>query len=74
MVGCSTFLKVIGNQRSGYVEVNGDVTYGGTDYKTMRKKYRGEVLYNPEDGESPPILDTFYMPLTHVAQIFTMKP
>ncbi|RPB00590.1 putative ABC transporter [Choiromyces venosus 120613-1] len=47
--GCSTFLKVIGNQRSGFVEVNGDVTYGGTDYKTMGKSYRGEVLYNPED-------------------------
>ena len=45
-------LKVIGNQRSGYVEVNEDITYGGTDYKTMKKNYRGEVLYNPEDGES----------------------
>ncbi|KAG0640807.1 ABC drug exporter AtrF [Tuber brumale] len=47
--GCSTFLKVIGNQRDGFVEVNGDVTYGGTDNETMKKKYRGEVLYNPED-------------------------
>jgi ATP-binding cassette subfamily G (WHITE) protein 2 (SNQ2) len=47
--GCSTFLKVIGNQRFGYESVNGDVTYGGTDAATMGKKYRGEVLYNPED-------------------------
>lgn len=47
--GCSTFLKVIGNQRFGYEDIEGDVTYGGTDAKTMRKKYAGEVLYNPED-------------------------
>ncbi|KAF2657896.1 hypothetical protein K491DRAFT_653925 [Lophiostoma macrostomum CBS 122681] len=47
--GCSTFLKVLGNQRFGYEEVTGDVTYGGTDAKTMGKKYRSEVLYNPED-------------------------
>lgn len=47
--GCSTFLKVIGNQRYGYESVEGDVLYGGTDAKTMLKKYRGEVLYNPED-------------------------
>lgn len=47
--GCSTFLKVIGNQRFGYEEVTGQVTYGGTDAEEMRKKYRSEVLYNPED-------------------------
>jgi len=47
--GCSSFLKIIGNQRFGYESVEGDVTYGGTDAHTMLKKYRGEVLYNPED-------------------------
>ena len=47
--GCSTFLKVLANQRFGYEHVTGDVTYGGTDAKTMGKHYRGEVLYNPED-------------------------
>ena len=47
--GCSTFLKVIGNQRFGYESVEGDVVYGGTDAKTMLRKYRGEILYNPED-------------------------
>lgn len=47
--GCSTFLKVLGNQRFGYEEVKGEVTYGGTDAKQMAKNYRGEVLYNPED-------------------------
>lgn len=47
--GCSTFLKVIGNQRFGYEDISGEVTYGGTDAKTMGKRYRSEVLYNPED-------------------------
>ena len=47
--GCSTFLKVIGNQRYGYEDVEGTVTYGGTDAHTMGKKYRGEILYNPEE-------------------------
>lgn len=47
--GCSTFLKVIGNQRFGYESIDGEVLYGGTDAKHMLKKYRGEVVYNPED-------------------------
>ncbi|KAK3113728.1 ATP-binding cassette transporter snq2 [Teratosphaeriaceae sp. CCFEE 6253] len=47
--GCSTILKVLGNQRFGYESIDGDVTYGGTDWHTMLKKYRGEIVYNPED-------------------------
>lgn len=47
--GCSTFLKVLGNQRFGYEEITGDVEYGGTGADEMRKKFRSEVLYNPED-------------------------
>lgn len=47
--GCSTFLKVLANQRYGYESIDGNVTYGGTDAKTMGKHYRGEVVYNPED-------------------------
>ncbi|KAJ6127139.1 CDR ABC transporter [Penicillium sp. IBT 18751x] len=47
--GCSTFLKVIGNQRFGYESIDGDVRYGGTDSSTMAKSYKSEVSYNPED-------------------------
>ncbi|KAL8667719.1 MAG: hypothetical protein Q9202_000574 [Teloschistes flavicans] len=47
--GCSTFLKVLANQRFGYESIQGDVTYGGTDTKEMAKNYRGEIVYNPED-------------------------
>lgn len=47
--GCSTFLKAFCNQRDGYEAVEGDVTYGGTDASRMKKDFRGEVIYNPED-------------------------
>lgn len=47
--GCSTFLKTFCNQRAGFVDVLGDVTYGGVDAKTMAKDFRGEIIYNPED-------------------------
>lgn len=48
--GCSTFLKVVGNQRNGYESISGDVLYGGVDSSEMAKRFRGEVLYNPEEG------------------------
>ncbi|MBW0486548.1 hypothetical protein O181_026263 [Austropuccinia psidii MF-1] len=47
--GCSTFLKVITNQRASFMNVSGSVQYGGIDAKTMEKHYKGEVVYNPED-------------------------
>lgn len=47
--GCSTFLKVLGNQRAGYKDIEGTVTYGGTSSEVMAKEFRGEVLYNPEE-------------------------
>lgn len=42
--GCSTFLKVIGNQRYGYESIDGDVLYGGTDSGAMAKNYRSEGM------------------------------
>lgn len=47
--GCSTFLKILANQRFGFESIGGDVSYGGTDAKVMGKDYRGEIVYNPED-------------------------
>lgn len=54
--GCTTFLKVIANQRFGYSGVTGDVTYGPFDAKTFAKQYRGEALYNQEDDIHHPTL------------------
>ncbi len=47
--GCTTFLKVIANQRFGYSKVSGEVLYGPYDPKTFEKRYRGEAVYNGED-------------------------
>ncbi|KAG8903275.1 hypothetical protein FRB99_003542 [Tulasnella sp. 403] len=54
--GCSTFLKVIANQRNGYAKVEGDVHYAGIDSQEMAEKYSGEVVYNQEDDIHIPTL------------------
>jgi ABC-type multidrug transport system ATPase subunit len=47
--GCTTFLKVISNQRFGYTGISGDVLYGPFDHQMFSKRYRGEAVYNAED-------------------------
>lgn len=54
--GCSTFLKVIANQRGSYASVEGDVSYGGIPAAEQKKHYNGEVNYNPEDDQHMPNL------------------
>ncbi|KAF7877508.1 hypothetical protein EAF04_001185 [Stromatinia cepivora] len=54
--GCTTFLKVIANQRFGYTGVDGDVLYGPFDAHEFSKKYRGEAVYNQEDDVHHPTL------------------
>jgi ATP-binding cassette subfamily G (WHITE) protein 2 (SNQ2) len=47
--GCSTFLKAIANNRESYASVEGQVSYGGILADKQKKRFRGEVNYNPED-------------------------
>ncbi|KDQ63067.1 hypothetical protein JAAARDRAFT_119769 [Jaapia argillacea MUCL 33604] len=47
--GCTTFLKMMANQRSEYARVSGEVQYAGIDAVEMAKMYKGEVVYNEED-------------------------
>ncbi|KAK4238513.1 hypothetical protein C8A03DRAFT_15020 [Achaetomium macrosporum] len=54
--GCSTFLKVIANNRESYASVEGEVSYSGIPADEARKRYRGEVVYNPEDDQHLPTL------------------
>ncbi|KAK2064045.1 ABC-2 type transporter [Colletotrichum caudatum] len=54
--GCSTFLKTFCNQRAGFEVIEGEVTYGGTPAGEMSKKFRGEIIYNPEDDLHYPTL------------------
>ncbi|KAG5983012.1 hypothetical protein E4U55_000964 [Claviceps digitariae] len=53
--GCTTFLKVIANQRHGYTNVQGNVFYGPWTAKQF-KRYRGEAVYNAEDDIHHPTL------------------
>jgi len=54
--GCTTFLKVISNQRFGYTGVDGEVLYGPFDSQMFAKRYRGEAVYNGEDDIHHPTL------------------
>ncbi|KAJ7651525.1 pleiotropic drug resistance ABC transporter [Mycena polygramma] len=47
--GCTTFLKAISNERETFQSVLGEVLYEGIDAATMRKYYKGEVVFNQED-------------------------
>lgn len=54
--GCTTFLKVIANQRFGYTNVDGEVLYGPFTSKEFEKQYRGEAVYCQEDDVHHPTL------------------
>ncbi|KAF2841530.1 ABC transporter [Patellaria atrata CBS 101060] len=54
--GCTTFLKVISNQRFGYTNISGEVFYGAFDSDTFQKRYRGEAVYNEEEDIHHPTL------------------
>lgn len=55
--GCTTFLKVISNQRYGYTKVGGKVMYGPFESDFFKKRYRGEAVYCEEDDNHHPTLD-----------------
>ncbi|PVI00433.1 ABC transporter CDR4 [Periconia macrospinosa] len=54
--GCTTFLKVIANQRYGYTGVDGKVLYGPFESNLFEKRYRGEAVYCEEDENHHPTL------------------
>ncbi|KAF2279999.1 uncharacterized protein EI97DRAFT_369894 [Westerdykella ornata] len=54
--GCTTFLKVISNQRYGYTKVDGEVLYGPFDSDYFEKRYRGEAVYCEEEENHHPTL------------------
>ncbi|KAJ4993546.1 ABC transporter [Stagonosporopsis vannaccii] len=54
--GCTTFLKVISNQRFGYTNIDGKVLYGPFEADFFEKRYRGEAVYCEEDENHHPTL------------------
>lgn len=41
--GCSTFLKMVCNQRQGYGAIDGHISYAGIEADEMARDYRGQV-------------------------------
>jgi ABC-type multidrug transport system ATPase subunit len=54
--GCTSFLKVISNQRVGYTGIDGEVLYGPYEHDIFAKRFRGESVYNQEDDIHQPTL------------------
>ena len=54
--GCTTFLKMLANQRDTYHDVQGVVHYDSLTPKQIAAHYRGDVQYSPEDDVHFPAL------------------
>jgi len=54
--GCSTFLKILANQRQGYHSVQGDIHFGAFTSEDIALNFRGDVSYCPEDDVHFPTL------------------
>jgi len=54
--GCTTFLKMLANQRDTYHDVQGKVHYDSLAPKDIATHYRGDVQYSPEDDVHFPTL------------------
>ena len=54
--GCTTFLKILANQRDTYHRVEGDVHYDSLTPEEIATCYRGDVQYSPEDDVHFPTL------------------
>lgn len=53
--GCSTLLRTIANMRDTFIEVKGDVNFGGIP-ATEFTQFRGEAIYTPEEDCHYPFL------------------
>ena len=54
--GCSTFLKAISNQHEDYYAISGLLHFSSFTSKQVRKHFRGDVIYCPEDDVHFPTL------------------
>ncbi|TFK52827.1 hypothetical protein OE88DRAFT_1711701 [Heliocybe sulcata] len=54
--GCSTLLKTLANQRDEYYAVEGEVRYDAFSPEDIKRYYRGDVQYCPEDDIHFPTL------------------
>ncbi|KAL5334955.1 ABC-2 type transporter-domain-containing protein [Aspergillus crustosus] len=55
--GCSTFLRTIAGHHASYLGVTGSIDYSGLSLEDVKKYYRGQVAYVPEDDVHFPTLN-----------------
>jgi len=53
--GCSSFLRVVANERKNFLAVKGDISYGGIPADEF-KRFMGECIYAPEEDAHYPTL------------------
>lgn len=53
--GCTSFLRVLSNDRDSFDEVSGETRYGSMDHKEARK-FRQQIMFNNEDDIHFPTL------------------
>ena len=51
--GCSTLLKCLAGHNEGYLRLGGQVSYNGVDVEIMKKRFRGDFIYNAEGNANP---------------------
>lgn len=68
--GCSTFLKTLANAREEFHAVEGEVHYDSLTPESLKKHYRGDIQYCPEDDVHFPTL-TVEQTLTFAAKTRT---
>ncbi|KAK4705806.1 hypothetical protein P7C70_g397, partial [Phenoliferia sp. Uapishka_3] len=49
-------VRAIANERSPFVRIDGEVTYGGISAQEASKKFMGEIVFNSEEDIHEPIL------------------
>ncbi|KAF9445670.1 pleiotropic drug resistance ABC transporter [Macrolepiota fuliginosa MF-IS2] len=54
--GCTTLLKTLANHRSEYYSISGNVFYDSLTPSQVKRHYRGDVQYCPEDDIAFPTL------------------
>lgn len=46
--GCSTFLKTLAHEWTGFLSVKGDLRYNGLSAEETKRKFKGELAYARE--------------------------
>ena len=45
--GCTSFLRVLSNDRESFDEIDGETRYGSVDHKAA-KRFRQQIMFNNE--------------------------